>query len=184
VDQGAGDGHALLLAAGELGGQVLPVLLQADQVEQLRDAAPDLAAGRAGHLEGEGNVLEDRLGGQQPEVLEHDPDPAPQLRHVATAEARQVAPGHDHPAAGRQLLADEQADEGRLAGARRADQEDEVSGRDGDVDVGQRDLAVGVGHAHVDHVDDRLRGRILGPRAGAGKRPDHEATPSPMRERR
>ena len=78
--------------------------------------------------------------------------------HLAAAHPQQVAAGDaDLPVRG-QLLADEEPDEGALAGAGGADEEDEVAAGDRDGDVGEGDLAVRVGHAHVHHADDRCIG--------------------------
>ncbi len=44
--QRAGDGHALLLAAGELAGELVRVGLQADAVEQLEALVGGLVLGR------------------------------------------------------------------------------------------------------------------------------------------
>ena len=44
--QGAGDGHTLALAAGELVGQVVEAVAELDEFEQLAGALIDLARGR------------------------------------------------------------------------------------------------------------------------------------------
>ena len=157
---------------------------------------------RAGDLEREADVLGHRLVRQQPEVLEHDADPAAELRHLAAPHAAEVAARHPDVAVARHQLANEETDERALAGPRRPDEEDEVAGRDLDVDIGQRHLAVRVGEAGVDHADDRA-GRVGARRAaqegshrscpvilasgpggaGIGQEAD-SACSSPMRERR
>ena len=94
-----------------------------------------LAARRARHLERERDVLADGLARQQPEVLEHDADLAPQPGHVAAAQVRELEAGDVDVAGGRDLVADEQLDERALAGAGRADEEHEVALGDDEVDV-------------------------------------------------
>ena len=102
---------------------------------------------RLGDLEGKGDVLRHRQLGQQLVVLEDDAELA--------AEPGQPPPGHPgglltvhEDAAGRgHLLPDEKADEGRLAGAARADDEAEIALVDGEVDVPDGLGAVGVGLA-------------------------------------
>ena len=75
--------------------------------------------------------------------------------HLAARQAGEVLAVEDDLAARRQLVADEQLDEGRLAGARRPDEEDEVALGDDQVDVAQRQLAVRV--ALRDVVEDEER---------------------------
>ena len=84
VDEGPGHGHPLLLATGQLVGQVVPLLGQPDQVEHLGHLGGDDVLGAADDLEGEGHVLEDGLVGQEAEVLEHAADVAAQvgIRHL------------------------------------------------------------------------------------------------------
>ena len=79
IDEGPGHGHALLLTTGELAGQVVALLGQADQVEHLGNLCRDHVLGPADHLEGEGHVFEDGLVGQQAKVLEHAADVAAQV---------------------------------------------------------------------------------------------------------
>ena len=84
-DQRARDRDALLLAAGELGGPVLPPVLQPDRLDQLLE--PRSVGLLAGDRQREDDVL---LGGehrQQVEELEDEADVlAPELRQVAVAE--------------------------------------------------------------------------------------------------
>jgi hypothetical protein len=61
---------------------------EADEVEHARHLAHHVLRARAGDLERERDVLPDRLVREQLEVLEHDADVAPQLRH---AERRSVS---------------------------------------------------------------------------------------------
>ena len=63
---------------------------------------------------------------------------------LAARQLGDVLAVEDDRAAGRHLVADEQLDEGRLAGARRPDEEDEVALGDDQVDVAQGELAVRV----------------------------------------
>src|SRR3546814_11638042 len=67
VHEGTRDRDALLLAAGELVGEVAHLLGQADQLEDGRDLRLDDVAGPADHLAGEGDVLrsEERRVGKE-----------------------------------------------------------------------------------------------------------------------
>ena len=86
VDQRAGDRHPLLLAARQLA-RIRPALgRQAHLGQHAHDPGRDGVGAGAGHLEREGDVL---LGGavfQQPEVLEHDAQPAAEPGHLVGAE--------------------------------------------------------------------------------------------------
>jgi hypothetical protein len=155
VDQGPRNGGALLLATRKLGRQMVCVVLQPDQAEQLRNPLPHDRSRNSCDVEREGDVLPHRLVRQQPEILEDDADSPPKPRHLPPAHAKQVVARDRHVSGRRHLLADEEPNERALAGARRADQEDEVAARDLDVDVCQCHLAVGVGHPDVHHADDR-----------------------------
>ena len=146
-------------------GRLLRLRRQADEGEHAVDGRPDLLARRAGDLEREGDVLADGLRRQELEVLEDDPDLAPHLGHLATPEPGDVLAVEDDLAAGRQLVADEQLDQRRLAGAGRADEEHEVALGDDQVDVAQGELAVRVRLRHVVEDEDGpfLLGLIAGP---------------------
>ena len=72
---------------------------------------------------------------------------------------------------GRDLVADEQLDQGRLAGSGRPDEEDEVALGDDEVDVAQGDVAVRVGLGDVVQDDDGPIDRE--PRSGRARRGVH-----------
>jgi hypothetical protein len=55
---GAGERHALLLAAGELAHRAVREVLEADDPQRLRDAARDLGTRHAPDLQPVGDVLE------------------------------------------------------------------------------------------------------------------------------
>jgi hypothetical protein len=127
VDEGPGDRDALLLATGEL---VRHGLLLATQTHQLEDLRHRFADGRlrpADRLEREGHVLRDGLVRQQLEVLEHAADVAAQVRDLVAGQRGDVLAGDVDLALLGGLLTVEEAQEGRLAGARRSDQEDELA---------------------------------------------------------
>ena len=145
-------------------GRLLRLGGQPDEGEHAIDRRPDLLARRAGDLEREGHVLPDRLRRQQLEVLEDDPDLAAHLGDLAARQPGEVLAVEDDRAAGRELVADEQLDERRLAGAGRADEEDEVAFGDDQVDVAQGELAVRVLLRHV--VEDEDGPFLLGLVAG------------------
>ena len=103
--------------------------------------------GPADHLERERDVLVHRLVGEQLEVLEDAADVAAQLRDLPRAEPADVAAGDEHPAVGGDLVAQQELQEGRLPGARRADEEDELALGDleGELTQGDDVALVGLG---------------------------------------
>src|SRR6266536_4608200 len=153
VDERARDRDPLLLAAGELVGEAVGLVVQADQLEHLGNGTVDRVAPRADHLEGEGDVLADGLIGEELEVLEYAADGTPQRRHLPGGEPVQLLARHpDVPGAG-PLLLDQQADEGRLAGAGLADDEDELALADLHRDVVEGDDVVTVDLGDVVECD-------------------------------
>ncbi len=74
VDEGAGDGHALHLAARELVGKLVDVLPQADLLERLPGSLLALGGRDAREREGELDVLQDGLVRDEVVALEHEAD--------------------------------------------------------------------------------------------------------------
>src|SRR5437764_258878 len=95
--------------------------------------------GSADDLLRERDVLVDRFVGEELVVLEDAADVTPQLRDLPGAEAGDVASGDDDAAGARVLLPQEQAKGRRLPGARRSDDEDELTFADVERHVAQRD---------------------------------------------
>ena len=101
--QGTGNGHALLLAAGERGDRALLEAGQRHQPEHFGDFPFDLGIGNFLHAQGEGNVLEDIEMGEEGIALEHGVDIAfvrgkprdvlPEEKDVALV--RLLEPGND-----------------------------------------------------------------------------------------
>ncbi len=136
---------------------------QTDEREDAVDRRPDLAPRRPGDIERERHVLPDRLVREELEVLEDDPDLASHLGDLAARQPGEVLAIEDDRAAGRELVADEQLDERRLAGAGRPDEEDEVTLRDHEVDLAQGEFPVGVLLRHVVQDEDvPLLGGLFG----------------------
>src|SRR5215471_987699 len=129
---------------------------QADQVDHLGDDLADEPAGLPDDLEREGDVVVDVLVRQQPEILEHTSDPAAQVGNLPVGDLGQVLAGDVDPALAGPLLSQDQPQEGGLARARRADQEDELALLDVETDVLQsRPALVGVRLSDVIEVDHR-----------------------------
>ena len=138
VNERAGDRDALLLATGELTGVLLELAGEAHGLQRLGAPAADLPAGLAQHSQREGDVLVDGQPRKELEVLEDEADLAPVVRQVPPLHPAQLLAVDEDLAAGWLLLPDQEPDEARLAGTRRADQEEEVTfrHREGDVPEG------------------------------------------------
>ena len=133
-------GHPLLLATGELTRQIVGILGQTPQVKHLWYLVGHHMAGSADDLEGEGDVLEHGLVGQQPKVLEDAADVAAEVGDAPFGQVDNVAAGLPDVATGvGQLLAEQEPDERGLSRPGRADQEDEFALVDFDRDVAQSD---------------------------------------------
>ena len=170
VDEGAGDRDALLLAAGELVGVAVQLGREADQAQRLRHLGADRGAAGADHLQRVGDVVVDGAVGEQLEVLEDRADVAPQLRDLLLRQGADVAAGDADAAVGGRLVADQGLDQGRLAAAGRADEEDEFAAVDRQRDPVERHVAARVDLGHVAQLDDRLA-TACGAAAPAARRP-------------
>src|SRR3954454_9270563 len=181
VDERPGDGDALLLAAGQLVREAALLTGEADQVEHLRHGVRDGVPGLADDLQGERDVLEHGLVGQQPEVLEDDADLAAQLRDLPVREPPDVLAGDVDDAARSALLPQDEPQERRLAGPGRTDEEDELALDDVEahvVDRGPRGPGVDLGDVlEPDHTRYVLESSTVRP---AG-RPGRWARPSGLR---
>ena len=177
VHDGTRDRDALLLTAGKLVRQPLLLAVKTHERERLGHGLLDVGARRADHLQSEGDVLKDGLVRQQPEVLEHRSDVAPEVGHLAGRERVQVAAEHDHAPLARGVFAKDQAQARRLARPRGADEKDELSALHLEVDVAEGRLvraAVLLGDVfEPDHDPMSLSGRPMdaGRRARASRFP-------------
>ena len=125
-DDGAGDGDALLLAAGKLAGQLVLLAVQAHERHRLVDAALRLGARHAAHHQAEADVLAHAHMREQGIVLEHHAEAA--LFRPQVVDAALVEPD---AAAGRRQQAGDDVQGRRLAAAGRAEQGDELALGDG-----------------------------------------------------
>jgi hypothetical protein len=117
--------HPLLLPAGELVREATLEPVQADELDHLRHALPDLRLPPAGDPQPEGDVVGHRHRGEQGIGLEDDPD-AP----LARRDRVDHAAVEQHLPAIRTLESGDQAERGGLPAPRPADHGDELTVRD------------------------------------------------------
>ena len=136
--QRAGDGDALLLAAGKLAGVFVRLVADADALQVLPRHCFRLRARLFVHPHrAEGEVFEDGQVREQVELLEDHADFAPQVARLPHAAVQQLAIEADFAF----LIAFEAvdaADERRFAGAGRAADDEALAFADVEVDVFQR----------------------------------------------
>jgi len=144
TNEGAGDGHALALAAGELLRVGLGFGGQTDQCEHLGDGALDLAATCPGDFEGEGHVLAHTASGQQFEVLKYYADTAADQRDVAAGDGVVVEAADDDFARRMGLFTGEQLNKRRLPGAAGTDDCDKFFRLDMEIEATKRNHLVWV----------------------------------------
>ena len=103
--EGAGQGHALALAAGELRGVAVGQPVELHELQQVRDLLPDLRFGgrraRGPHAQAEGHVLEHGHVAEQGVVLEHEADAAVAARRAPWRPRPRRGPGRGRRARGR-----------------------------------------------------------------------------------
>jgi len=142
MDQGTRQGHPLAHAAREVAGQGGGEILQADQVQHLASVLLGHVGGHALDFQRQGDVAQRRTPGHQVGVLK---DKA----NLASWAGEGLAV-KEHPPASRAHQARQDAQQGRLAAPRRADDRHELVGRQGKVGLGQRlKGAVGRGKGHL-----------------------------------
>src|SRR5918995_657848 len=122
-----GDRDALLLAARELLRPGAHLVREPDKVHDLGHLLADLGVRLALHAQRVADVLGRGAVRKELEVLEDAAEVAAQERHLRALEAAEVAPADDDAAARRLDFLQEEPDERRLAGAGRADDEDELA---------------------------------------------------------
>ena len=162
--QRPGDGDALLLAAGELGGEARLEAGEPDEREAVGGAAGGLALVVAREAQAVGDVLHHRHVREERVGLEHH-------RHVAVGRRQpgDVRPADQDAPRRRHLEPGDHPERRRLAAARGAEQRDQRPGGDleGDVVDGRRGAAgIDLGHP------------LEGDGGGLARDPDHQPAPA------
>ena len=146
--QGPGDGDALLLAAGELGRIGIGLVGQPHDLQQLQGPAFGLGRASSGDLQGEADIFQAGALHQQIKLLEDHADTAALLPQLSGAEGGHIRPVDDHlPGAGPFQQVDAPHQRG-LARAGHTHHAENVSVRNGQVDVlqgGKRSVRRGEG---------------------------------------
>ena len=160
-DDGAGDRHALLLAAGKFGRRVPRAFGQADPLQ--RGARRRMALGDrfAAVEQRQLDVFQCRRPCQQVEALEDEAQAAPaQQRALVAVELLDGDAAEAVGAAAWRVEAAEQVHRRRFAGTARSHHRDELAGGDGEVDAAQRlegDVAMPVGAGDAAQFDQGFR---------------------------
>ena len=145
--EGAGDRHALLLAAGELMRSVPEPVPEAQHVDEPVDAGAFAGGGPTPvEVEGEEDVRLHVEGGHEVERLEHEADPAAaQDRQLAVAERGDVGVAEPHATRGGRIQSGHDVHERRLARPRRPHDRGELAGADAHAHPvqGAHDVAAG-----------------------------------------
>lgn len=123
VHEGARDRDALHLAPRKIARPITQPSEEADLEEHFVHTSSNRPVRRAGHSQGERDVLEHAPVRDQPEILVDEADVPAELRNLRPAETvRAKSADLDHPGRGELVVVDE-TKEGRLSGAARTDEE-------------------------------------------------------------
>ena len=188
IHQRARDGDALLLAAGELAGQVVLAAAQADGGERVARPLALLAQRHVAVEQRQLDVLDGAGARKQVEVLEDEAELAVADRGALVGrQRRHVGAVEPIGAARRPVETAEDVHERRLARARRAHDGDELAGRDVDGHAAQRlhrDVAELVDLPDVAHLDERRLAHASpeAPPAGEARRLRGASRCSPRRK--
>ena len=138
--QGAGDGYALLLAAGELGRAGVYILRHADGFQVFHGGGARLLPAAAEHLDrAYGAVLQDVEVVEQIELLEHHAELCA-VFGACHAAAGDVLPVVQDRAARSVLQKVDAAEHGGFTRPARADDADDLALFDAEVDIAQNDV--------------------------------------------
>ena len=161
MEQGPSHGHALLLAAGELGGPAARLVAQADALEDLPGPPQGIAPVAGGEEIGQGHVVEGVEVLEKMEVLENEAHrPVAETAQLAVVHGPQILPVDDGRARIARIQSADDVQEGRLAGARSADDTDEGPGFDGQAYAaqgGRGRFALAVDAGDVGQFDHAVR---------------------------
>ena len=168
VDEGAGDGHTLHLAAGKLARTLVHVVGEADAGEGIEGALATLGAAHAGERERELHVGENRLVRDEVVALEDEADAVVAVGVPVAVLVLAGGDAVDHEVAVIEVVeAAHDVEHRGLAGARRAEHRHELAVTEGHGDVVERDLREAGGDValadvlELEHGGRSFRGRAV-----------------------
>ena len=156
--QGAGDGDALLLAAGQATGINVGLLGQPDKIEAHLHPLANARRVGAGDAHRQRHVVGDGLVMQQVEVLKDHPDAMPGLAQDGSRQTGERVAMHDHLAGIGSFEQIDEAQQRGLAGPREADDSVDLALRHAQAGgMNAHRAATGVGKAagHRTQLDGR-----------------------------
>src|SRR5262249_12391537 len=148
------DRHALLLTARQLVWIVVELRRKTDEAKDLRHLRPNARPRLADHLKAVGNVVVNRPVRKQLEVLEHDADVPPELRHALAGHRADITSGDHDGSASRVDLAHQEPYERALAAPGCANQERELAAFDLERDAVEAYVPAWVDNRCVAQLDD------------------------------
>ena len=150
-DQGAGQGHTLLLAAGKLARITVAEAVQLDHGQRLLHPLGAVGARQAAHAEGEGQVLGHGHMGEQGIVLEHHANVA-----LVRRQAVEGAPVEKNLAGGRGLETGQHHQAGGLARTGRAQQGKELTLADIQIEILDDQILAVIALLHATKADQYI----------------------------
>ena len=161
LDDGAGQGHALALTAGQARRPRLGLAAQADGLQHLGDTLPDLVLRKSLALQPVRDVALDAHVREERVRLEHQVDGSPLRRECEQVDVALVA-GHRDRALVGVLEPGEAAQQGRLAAAAGPEQGEELVLPDVEADVVDREgLAEALGQPSHRDEDGSVLGHMV-----------------------
>jgi hypothetical protein len=104
VDSSSSDSHSLLFPTGELVREVLRFGRKTHCLQNIWHSLMDKPCALPDNAQRKRHVIEDRLLGEKPEVLEHDSEASPELRDFATRNPPEILPEDVNVARARSLF--------------------------------------------------------------------------------
>lgn len=159
-DQGAGDGHTLLFAAGELIRAVRPATFQPHLIQNPAGAARRFRGGAAGDGERQRDVFFRREYVDKVEILKDDPDlPPAEQRPPGLVHGGHVHAADEDRPGRRPVQAGEQVKQGAFARTGRAHERHKFAGRRRQIDAAQ---GLDLRRVRPENLRHRPRGDDLG----------------------
>lgn len=135
IDDGPGDGNALLLAARKGWRTGRNAIAETDPVDHLAHRSLNLRLLHAGDAKRKSNIVEDGEVADQTEILKHHPDAPSQGRQAVTGDIGKLLSEEANASTSWPPCEVKQLKERRLPGARRPGQETEAAGREAEIEI-------------------------------------------------